>query len=100
MYYIYSLIVAFIVFVILQQMDKNPKNKITDDFFNNIFTFVILYIICTFVVFLLYNSFTDGMSKYTKGGGGGGDGGISLFDMNIVQNIPDTEKINTGFGLL
>lgn len=92
MYYIYSLIVAFVLFIILQQNDKKPQK--TNDTFASIFTFVILYIVCTFAIFLLYNSFTDGISA---GNNSNSNKALSLFDMNIVQSIPDTETINTGF---
>lgn len=88
MYYIYSLVISFILFIVLQQIDKKPKKP--DDTFGNILTFVVLYIVCTFVTFFLYSAFQDGNQVIDKS--------IPDFDNNILKSIPDAEKIETGFG--
>tara|TARA_E500000331_G_scaffold358560_1_gene426640 strand:- start:2960 stop:3235 length:276 start_codon:yes stop_codon:yes gene_type:complete len=88
MYYIYSFVISFILFIVLTQIDKKSKKQ--DDTFGNIVTFMVLYIVVTFVTFFLYNAFQDGTNVIEKS--------LPAFDNNILKSIPDTEQIETGFG--
>ncbi len=74
MYYIYSLCVALIIFIIINSFEKKQTITVKD-----IITFIVVYIIVTFVIYYLYT-------------------GMKTSENVIEQNyLP--EKIDTGFNI-
>ena len=51
MYYIYSLCIALIIFIIINNVEKKQTITVKD-----LLTFIILYIIITFVVYYAYSA--------------------------------------------
>jgi membrane-anchored glycerophosphoryl diester phosphodiesterase (GDPDase) len=100
MYYIYSLIVSFVIFVILQQFLLKKKNQdndvIKNNYTENIFTFIIIYGITTLLFYFgfekIYIDKTDDIKMDTE------DIGKSIksnVDINMLRKIP--EEVSTGF---
>tara|TARA_B100000401_G_scaffold332095_1_gene231369 strand:+ start:467 stop:706 length:240 start_codon:yes stop_codon:yes gene_type:complete len=76
MYYIYSLCIALIIFIIINSFEKKQTITVKD-----LLTFIVLYIIITFVTYYIYSS-----------------------SMNKITNIESTptyipEVIETGFNI-
>lgn len=71
MYYIWSVILTLILFIIIQYVEKNKaiENNIDYNLFNinNLLIFVFLYIICTIIFYYLF-SFTslNNILSFTK----------------------------------
>ena len=74
MYYIYSLCIALIIFIIINSFEKKQTITVKD-----LITFIVLYIITTFIIYYLYSG------------------------MKINENVIETsylpEKIDTGFNI-
>jgi len=73
MYYIYSLCVALIIFIIINSFEKKQTITVRD-----IITFIVVYIIATFIIYYLYSG------------------------MKTIEPLPTTylpEKIDTGFNI-
>mgnify|MGYP000234476167 FL=1 len=51
MYYVYSLCIALIIFIIISSFEKKQTITVKD-----LLTFIILYIIITFVVYYIYSA--------------------------------------------
>ena len=56
MYYVYSLCIALIIFIIINSFEKQQAITVKD-----LLTFIVLYIIITFVTYYIYSS----MNKIT-----------------------------------
>jgi cellobiose-specific phosphotransferase system component IIC len=100
MYYIYSLIVSFVIFVILQQFLLKKKNEdndvIKNNYTENIFTFIVIYGITTLLFYFgfetIYIDKKDDINMDTE------DIGKSIktnIDINMLRKIP--EEVSTGF---
>lgn len=100
MYYIYSLIVSFIIFTILQQFllkKYNEDNEIIHNkYTDNIFTFIVIYGITTLLFYFGMETFftnkTDDINMDIE------DIGKSIksnVDINMLRKIP--EEVSTGF---
>ena len=75
MYYIYSLCVVLIIFIIINNFEKKKIIKIKD-----LITFIVLYIITTFIIYYLYS-------------------GMKINE-NVIQTSYLPEKIDTGFNIV
>lgn len=76
MYYIYSLCVALIIFIIINSFEKKQTITVKD-----IITFIVVYIIATFIIYYLYS----GMKSNET---------IELLETTYLP-----EKIDTGFNI-
>ena len=74
MYYIYSLCVALIIFIIINSFEKKQTITVKD-----IITFIVVYIIATFIIYYLYS-------------------GININEKPL-QSTYLPEKIETGFNI-
>tara|TARA_B100001996_G_scaffold368554_1_gene341210 strand:- start:1598 stop:1837 length:240 start_codon:yes stop_codon:yes gene_type:complete len=77
MYYVYSLCIALIIFIIISSFEKKQTITVKD-----LLTFIILYIIITFVVYYIYSA----MNKTTT----------------TIESTPSyiPETIQTGFNIV
>ena len=77
MYYVYSLCIALIMFIIISSIEKRQTITVKD-----LLTFIILYIIITFVVYYIYSA----MNKTTT----------------TIESQPSyiPESIQTGFNIV
>lgn len=75
MYYIYSLCVALIIFIIINSFEKKQIITVKD-----LITFIVLYIITTFIIYYLYS-------------------GMKINE-NVIQTSYLPEKIDTGFNIV
>ena len=78
MYYIYSLCIALIIFIIISSFEKKQTITVKD-----LLTFIILYIIITFVVYYIYSA-------------------MNKTNTETIDSIPSyiPETIQTGFNIV
>jgi predicted PurR-regulated permease PerM len=93
MYYIWSIVITLIIFIIIQYFEKKRCNENNEDYnlftLSNLLVIGILYLIITVISYFLYNN--KDIMKNNK------DIEIDKdhIDPNILKKIPD--NINVGF---
>tara|TARA_Y100000389_G_scaffold146531_1_gene145234 strand:+ start:322 stop:651 length:330 start_codon:yes stop_codon:yes gene_type:complete len=102
MYYVYSLICAIVIFVILQKSYNKNDDTEKDKTFEQLFTFAIIYGILTLCFYFLTETiFVDKTDSLDTSddmiGGTGGKSIKSNIDVNMLRKIP--EEVNTGFSI-
>ena len=90
MYYIWSIIITLIIFIIIQYFEKRKCDENNENYnlftITNILVITILYTIITIILYFLYNNNVKTNNIYID---------KDHIDPNILKKIPD--NINVGF---
>ena len=102
MYYIYSLVLSLIVYFILhtfyRSQNKFDKEKKENNTIENVFTFIVLYIIITIVCYFIdQNMLLSSNNKSENNEYDFSKPIKSNVDINLLKKIP--EEVNTGFNI-
>lgn len=98
MYYIWSLLVAITIFIIIQYNDYKKDPEIYNIYsYNNLGTFIIIYLTLTIIFYFIFEIDYNCLNKIQSSKSGGDSSVIEniAIDPSMLKRIPDS--IYTGF---